>query len=210
VICVPETKQPAPPEDPRRALRRQLRQLRRAIPARERNAAAHCVARLVDQAGLLLPGRRIGLFLSMPEELPTQPLIERAQQRGCKVCLPRILSRQHSRMHFHDAQGPVRIGPYGIAEMTGGVLRRARELDVVFVPLVGFDDQGHRIGMGKGFYDRHFAHRLAFRHMRRPVLIGIAFQVQAVPELSAAPHDVPLDAIVTESSLHWFSKADRR
>ena len=77
------------------------------------------------------------------------------------------------------------------------------------MPLVGFDARGNRIGMGKGFYDRHFAYRLLLTHMRRPALIGIAFAVQAVAELPTAPHDVPLDAIVTESSLHWFDEADR-
>jgi len=164
----------------------------------------------VAQAGLLIPGRRIGLFLSMAEELPTQPLIELAQQRGCTICLPRILSTRHSTMRFYDAQGDVRIGPYGIAHMTGGRPRPARELDLVFMPLVGFDGRGNRIGMGKGFYDRHFAYRLLFTHLRRPALIGIAFAVQAVTELPTAPHDVPLDAIVTESSLHWFNEADRK
>ena len=59
-------------------------------------------------------------------------------------------------------------GPWGMLEPVGGQPRTARDLDVVFLPLVGFDAAGHRIGMGKGFYDRHFAHRLPAAALAAP------------------------------------------
>jgi 5-formyltetrahydrofolate cyclo-ligase len=77
-------------------------------------------------------------------------------------------------------------------------------MDIVFMPLVGFDDDGNRIGMGRGFYDRHFEFRHTRHHWRRPLLIGIAFDIQRTNPLTVAPHDVPMDAVVTESTLQWF------
>ena len=185
-------------------LRRELRARRRAITGARRIAAAQRVALHADAAGLLRPGRRIGLYVASTEELDSAPLMARARTRGCRIHLPRITSVRHARMQFVAAGGPLRAGPWGMLQPAGGAVVRARELDLVFLPLVGFDDAGHRIGMGKGFYDRHFTHRRWLRGWRVPLLIGIAYEIQRVPRLTPAPHDVPLDGIVTERSFTWL------
>jgi 5-formyltetrahydrofolate cyclo-ligase len=110
-------------------------------------------------------------------------------------------------MRFHEWRGAVRRGPFRIREPLGGPIRAPRELDVVFMPLVGFDRRGNRIGMGRGFYDRHFAHRLRQFHWRRPLLVGLAYDVQEVAALPHGWHDVPLDAIVTESSIRRIARS---
>ncbi len=74
----------------------------------------------------------------------------------------------------------------------------ARWLDLVFLPLVGFDARGMRLGMGGGYYDRAFAFRRVRRVWKKPLLIGFAYDLQRVPHLESAPHDVLLDAVVTE------------
>jgi 5-formyltetrahydrofolate cyclo-ligase len=76
----------------------------------------------------------------------------------------------------------------------------ARNLDLVLVPLVGFDTQGNRLGSGAGYYDRSFDFRLRL-HDARPRLVGLAFDCQETAGLQRAGWDVPLDAIVTESRL---------
>jgi 5-formyltetrahydrofolate cyclo-ligase len=184
-----------------------LRARRRAIHGVARAQAARQVALRVSAARLLRPGRRIGLYLASPEELETGPLIALARARGCGIALPRIVSLRHDRMRFHNWIGAVRRGPLRILEPLGGRLVAARELDVVFMPLVGFDAQGNRIGMGRGFYDRHFAQRRRQSRWRRPLLVGLAYDVQQVAALPHAPHDVPLDAIVTESTIRRFHRS---
>jgi 5-formyltetrahydrofolate cyclo-ligase len=187
-----------------RALRRELRDRRRAITGRARQAAARRMARHADAAGLLRRGARIGLYFPSAEEPDTAPLLALARARGCRIFLPRITSTQQARMRFHAADGLLRTGPWGMTEPVGGTPAGARSLHVVFLPLVGFDAAGHRIGMGKGFYDRHFAHRRLVLRLRWPLLIGVAYQVQQVPLLPHAPHFVALAAIVPESSSRWF------
>ena len=188
-------------QDARAALRRTLRSRRRAIPRAMRVAAALKVARLVSVSGLLKPGRHIGLYLSMPEELDTAPLLALALRRGCIIALPRVVSKRQGRMRFFDLVAGVRRGAFGILEPGGTHYRPARSLDLVFVPLVGFDPQGNRMGMGRGFYDICFAHRRLLRHWRRPMLVGVAYEAQCVPSMPLCTHDVPMDAIVTESTL---------
>jgi 5-formyltetrahydrofolate cyclo-ligase len=195
-----------PATSDRGALRRQLRARRSAITGAARTLAAHRLARLIDKTRWLQPGRRIGLYLAMPEELDTTPLLQLAQRRGCVVALPRVLSKRHARMRFFELGGPISRGAYGILEPGGKRGLRVRELDIVFMPLVGFDAAGHRIGMGKGFYDRSLAHRIRQRHWRRPLLVGIAYDMQQVAALPHADHDVPMDLIVTDSTLHRIRK----
>lgn len=197
-----------PANDDRRALRRELRARRRAIQGPARELAARNLARLVAASGLLRPGRRIALYLAMPEEIDTLPLLQIARQRGCFIATPRITSIRHNRIRFHDLEGAVQRGAFGIMEPRGTRSRRAREFDVVFMPLVGFDARGNRIGMGRGFYDRCFAHRIRLRQWRRPLLVGLAYDQQQVALLSATKHDVPVDMIVTQSSLRRIRRSD--
>lgn len=91
----------------------------------------------------------------------------------------------------------------------GGDTINPRWLDLVLVPLVGFDSRGQRLGMGAGFYDRHFAflrHRMTWR---RPLLVGLAFDVQRVDRLAEAAHDVPLWGVVTERGIYGKAAAQK-
>lgn len=190
----------------RRQLRSDLRARRRAIQGSARARKARELARRVAALGLLRPGRRIGLYLATAEEIDTAPLLQLARDQGCRIALPRVTSLRHDRMRFIDYSGSVRRGAFGILEPGHGRVRAARELDVVFMPLVGFDAHGNRIGMGRGFYDRHFAFRRHLAHCRRPLLVGLAYAVQQVDHLPFGAHDVPVDAIVTESSTLRFHR----
>ena len=77
-------------------------------------------------------------------------------------------------------------------------------LDMVFVPLVAFDLNGFRIGMGSGYYDRTFEKKLAIKDPKCPVLIGLAYEFQKQECLNHQPWDVPLDMVVTELKTYKF------
>jgi 5-formyltetrahydrofolate cyclo-ligase len=181
----------------RRALRATLRAKRRAVPPDAAARAATLVARHADRTLHLRAGQRIALYASLPEELDTAPLIELARRRGCRVYLPRI-ERQSGRMRFAALTGQQRVNRLGILEPEGREVIGARWLDIVFLPLVGFDAQGMRLGMGGGYYDRAFAFRHTRRVWRGPKLVGLAYDLQRVPRIESAAHDVPLDAVITE------------
>ena len=198
------THSPAATDDTLRTLRRELRARRRAVPRDARRRAARLLAWRVESAGWLTAGRRIALFLSMPEEIDTAPLLARARARGCQVFVPRITDYRHSRMRFLPLTGALRRGNFGILEPGTGIARGARDMDVVFMPLVGFDARGNRIGMGKGYYDRALSFRRHAPHYRHPLLVGLAFECQRVEHLPVRPHDIALDCLVTESGTRRF------
>ena len=182
------------PENDLPGLRRRLRVARRAVGAAERLAAAMAVDATLRAMGLPRPGSRISAYLADDGELDPAIIVRRALALGCEVHMPVIASLRHRRMRFEPWPPGPRRG--------GGEAQAARWFDVVLTPLVGFDDDGNRIGRGAGFYDRHFAFLRNRSTWHRPLLLGLAFELQRVKKLPAQPHDVPLWAIVTERGLH--------
>jgi 5-formyltetrahydrofolate cyclo-ligase len=190
------------PGNARRQLRTVLAARRRSVPAAERAQAALRVARNVDRELHLRSGWRIALYAALPEELDTAPLIALARRRGCRIFLPRIDRRRASRaMQFVEMRGPLKHNRLGIAEPRTGETLGARWLHVVFLPLVGFDAQGLRLGTGGGYYDRAFALRRWRSAWHAPRLVGLAYACQQVERIAPAPHDVLLDAVVTDEGI---------
>ncbi len=183
----------------RAQLRTSLRQARRNIPPGERARRARRVALLADRERLLRTGWRVGLYLALPEELDTSALLALARRRGCRVYLPRIGARAPARaMQFVRHTARVVRNPLGILESLGPALSSARELDIVFVPLVAFDRRGSRLGMGGGYYDRALAFTRAHAARERPLLVGLGYALQELERIERAAHDVPLDMVITE------------
>jgi 5-formyltetrahydrofolate cyclo-ligase len=184
----------------RRALRAELRARRRAVTPTGRASAARSAARNADRAMRLTRGMRIAAYTAVASELDAAPLIALAQRRGCRIYLPRIDRRRTSRgMRFVALGGELRENHLGIGEPIGAEVIAARWLDLVFLPLVGFDAGGVRLGTGGGFYDRAFAFRQLRELWHKPRLIGFGYAFQQCERLTAAPHDVLLDAVITDA-----------
>ena len=165
--------------------------MRRAVPAAERHLAASAIDRTLARLGLPKPGARVSAFHPFDGEIDPRVVLRRAAILGCHIYFPVVTSLRCRRMQF-------------VASPDGG--RRdsisPRWLDLVLVPLVGFDARGHRLGMGAGLYDRHFAFLRQRRAWRRPLLIGLAFEAQKVARLAEEAHDVQLDGVVTERGVY--------
>ena len=186
----------------RKPVRSALRARRRSLSPKDRTLFAEQLTHNVDAWLHLRPSWRIALYAALPEELDTTPLIELARQRGCRIYLPRI--DRHSlgrKMQFVEMSTRQRSNRLGIAEPEGARIIGARWLDVVFLPLVGFDSRGVRLGTGGGFYDRAFAFRRWRAVWHTPRLIGLAYSFQQVDHIASAPHDVLMDAVVTEKGV---------
>jgi 5-formyltetrahydrofolate cyclo-ligase len=185
----------------RRALRTSLRRLRRSVSPGERLAVGTRVAEHVDRAFPLRAARRIALYISTDEELDTGPLLALAHRRRCQVYLPLIDDYRLGRMSFRREMATLKRNRFGILEPIGGEALDSRWLDLVFIPVVGFDSRGTRLGMGAGFYDRALAWRHTRKAWRGPHLIGLAYACQQVDAIPAEAHDVHLDAVVTEQGV---------
>ncbi len=181
----------------RPALRRRLRDQRRAVAAPARIAAADALAVRL----LALPGRPgtgyVAGYWASDGEIGLH-VFQLRLPAGLVYCLP-VLHDDVLRFAPWRAGDPLVTNRYGIPEpdVTPSSALDAREMAMVVTPLVGFDARGHRLGMGGGWYDRTFAFRRG-RHAP-PLLVGAALALQQVPALEAAEWDVPLDAVCTES-----------
>lgn len=174
---------------------------RRAVRPAQRDRAAAAVAEHIAATHWLAPGKRIGLYASMPQELGTGPLIELARRRGCLVYLPRITNFRARAMRFVPLSASTRRHDFGMHEPEGDAWVGARFLDTIFCAGVGFDRRGARVGHGAGFYDRALAFRRTRAHWRGPRLVGLAYSFQVVPHVPVSAHDVYMDLLVTEKGI---------
>ncbi|WMJ70374.1 5-formyltetrahydrofolate cyclo-ligase [Stenotrophomonas sp. 24(2023)] len=182
--------------DPRPDLRHDLRQRRRALPAPARLAAAETLA----DALLALPFAPTHGPVAGYWALDGEIALHRWQLQlpaTLTYCLP-VLHGEVLRFAPWRPGQALTANRYGIPEPDLAIedTFSAEQMALVVTPLVGFDTQCRRLGMGGGWYDRSFA----FRHQRAapPWLVGAAFSLQQVDALPVASWDVPVDAICTE------------
>ncbi|RDZ29614.1 5-formyltetrahydrofolate cyclo-ligase [Lysobacter silvisoli] len=185
----------------RAALRRDLRERRRALPAPQRIAGAERLA----QHLLSLPFAPASGYVAGYWALDGEIGLHAWQLRlppDCVYCLPVLSAEGLLRFAPWRPGDPLASNRYGIPEpdVVPSSLLDARELSLAVTPLVGFDARGHRLGMGGGWYDRSFAFR---QHQPAPPwLVGAAFEAQRVDALDRADWDVALDAVCTEAAAH--------
>lgn len=147
---------------------------------------------------LVPPDAIIGLYRATEEEAPAGGYARFFMEAGHTIALPRI-SAPDAPLQFHAHTDPygesdLEEGPFDLMQPASDAPRV--EPDVLFVPLVGFTESGHRIGQGGGFYDRWItSHRVA-------IAIGLAWDVQKVDRLPVEDHDVKLDAVVTPTRIY--------
>ena len=183
--------------DPRQPLRSALRERRRQLTAAERLDAADGLAtQLLALPGAAQASGPVAGYWAMDGEIP----LNRWQLRlpaGQDYCLPILHGKLLRFAPWRPGQA-LTTNRYGIPEpdVHPDDALPPEAMALVVTPLVGFDAQAHRLGMGGGWYDRSFA----FRHQRAapPLLVGAAYAIQQVPALPLQPWDVALDAVCTE------------
>jgi 5-formyltetrahydrofolate cyclo-ligase len=190
-------------------LRRQLKAARSAVSLIQRRHAARASLRLALRHGLLLRARRIGFYLPNGGEFDSHPVLNQALMMQRECYLP-LVPRRGRILRFGRFNRNTRMttNRYGIAEPVDARPLRARQLDLLLIPLVGFDYQGYRLGMGGGYYDATLAFMHHRRLWRKPRLVGVAYECQRVAMLPHDPWDMPLDAVLTERQLYRFASND--
>ena len=189
-------------------LRTRLRAQRRALRPRTARQAARLAMVRVMRLPVWRHARCIAVYLAADGEINPHPLVEQAWRAGKRVYLPviqppvgktgRRAARRGGHLVFrrYKPGTPLRPGLLGIPEplRNGHPACPLSALDLLVMPLVGFDPAGHRLGMGGGFYDRTLGVRGRFR---RPVRLGLAHACQKQPLIPSDPWDQPLDVCVT-------------
>jgi 5-formyltetrahydrofolate cyclo-ligase len=194
---------------PRPQLRRMLRKARRALTPSQQRQAARGLYKQLAQQPLFRRARHISLYLPTDGEIDPRVLLRAAQRRGKTTYLPVLSAWPRTKMVFQRIRPGEKLIPnrFRILEPRHNLARQRKvwALDLILLPLVGFDDVGGRLGMGGGFYDRSLAYLARRKTWRKPTLLGLAHECQKVERLAQASWDVPLQGTVTDKAWYFAS-----
>jgi 5-formyltetrahydrofolate cyclo-ligase len=183
----------------KRALRGRIRAALAAVPPERRTAAGRaCAAHLRRMAEYGRAGT-VMLFLSLPDEIDTAPLVAAALADGKQVGVPRVVAGSSRRMDvvgLTAPDAPLRRGALGIREPSDGPLIDPAGLDLVVVPGLAFDNTGGRLGQGGGYYDRFLTGPAS-----GAVRCGLGYAFQLVPTVPQHEHDAQMHFVLTEAGV---------
>ncbi len=187
---------PMDPADSKSELR--LRALaRRAEWCGRRDAASARIAAALLPRLLARRPRVVGAYRALKDEIDPAPVVAALREAGAEIALPAVERRGAPLVFRRHREGdPLRRSRFGVEEPVpdAPVLRP----ELLLVPLLAFDREGHRLGFGAGYYDRTLA---ALRETGDLFAVGLAFSAQEVPALPHEAHDMTLDLIATEEGL---------
>ncbi|MEM5515654.1 5-formyltetrahydrofolate cyclo-ligase [Henriciella sp. AS95] len=174
------------------ALRADMKLLREEAHARDPDAgetlAEKFPLKLLERYGPIVSG-----YWPIGSEIDPRPLMEKLAGAGATLCLPRVDDDGAMSFRLWSPGDPLEDRPFGLKEPLESAPRVQPTL--ILVPLLAFDKLGNRLGYGKGHYDRTLQQ---IRQDGRAFACGLGFFVQMLDELSAEPHDQPLDWAMTE------------
>lgn len=184
-------------------LRQYYRQTRRALTIQEQQQHAVSLSLFIDVVIGFKHQKKIAAYLATQSEISLNPWI--ASSRRQQIYLPMLYESMQPRLRFarHTNCTHWKKNRFNITEPDThwGKTLHARQLDIILVPLVAFDRQGNRMGMGGGYYDRSLAFRNHRHRWKKPQLIGVAHSCQEYPDLPTNPWDVTMDMIITEKEI---------
>jgi 5-formyltetrahydrofolate cyclo-ligase len=179
------------------ALRSALRQYRQSLNCAEQRAAAQALTRSVLKLPTWANAQRVALYLASDGEIDTVVLASMAQSQSKQLFLPILSSDGGLVFARWDSDTTLCSNRYNIPEPpVGAESCPVSELDLIFLPVVGWDRSGGRLGMGGGYYDR------ALSGVSGPVLVGLAHDGQQVEHIPQESWDIVLDYIATDAALY--------
>jgi 5-formyltetrahydrofolate cyclo-ligase len=177
-------------------LRTVLRQRRNALSPSQQRAAARSLVASVTRLPAWTDARHIAVYLARDGEIDTGPLKTAARQQGMHVYLPVITDADSLQFARWASGAALTKNRYGIPEPPATPCCAPSDLDIIFMPLVGWDMRGNRLGMGGGFFDRTLSGTGA------GLLVGLAHECQRVEKIPRESWDVSLDYIATDAALY--------
>ena len=135
----------------------------------------------------------LALYSPINNEVRTGHLLDKSHAAGKRVCFPRVTGETLQFVAV-DSVAELQCGSFGVAEPIGDNVLPVQTIDLLVVPGVAFDQEGYRLGYGKGFYDRELA-----RLTRTTTTVGLCYDFQLCEALPIEEHDQQLDYVITET-----------
>jgi 5-formyltetrahydrofolate cyclo-ligase len=183
-------------------MRQANRKRRGELSPLQLQTAAEALAHRIIELDVYVRSTKLAVYFAVNGEIGLDVVIDHALAAGKQVFLPN-LDQKSLRFSPYFREQKMRINKFRLPEPDVGdeQMLQPDQLDLVLAPLVVFDENRNRIGMGGGFYDRSFAMRKAIE-VTEPVLIGVAHELQKVDEIIPQEWDVRLDSVVTDQAIY--------
>lgn len=187
----------------KRQLRALLRQKRRNLEPISQRLAAHKISLFIQALPQWASADQIAVYWPNDGEVDTADISKACRMQGKTLYLPVIGDNKTLEFAQWDSSGSLSKNRFGIPEPLASALRcEPGNLDIIFVPLVGWDTSGNRLGMGAGYYDR------ALAGVSGPLLIGLGYAEQEMANIPVDNWDIALNKVVTEKGAqHCHSRS---
>jgi 5-formyltetrahydrofolate cyclo-ligase len=185
----------------RRAKRAELRSRRLSVPREEKDRLRAIATRLIRQHVPDIGIACTGFYWPFKGEVDLRHFVRDLVGDGGEVALPVVIERAHP-LEFWSWRPHAKM-QRGIWNIPIPADRIQVQPTLLLVPLVGVDGAGYRLGYGGGYYDRTLA-----RASPRPMTVGIGYELGRLDSIHPQPHDIPMDAIITENGFSWIRKPE--
>ncbi|MBW2503176.1 MAG: 5-formyltetrahydrofolate cyclo-ligase [Deltaproteobacteria bacterium] len=183
---------------PKKALREEL------LAKRRHSSAETCLALSLEIQNRFLGSacfqmaKCLAAYSAVCNEVLTDQVARQTLADGKRLVYPRVVNAD---LEFVQVESPDQLsqGSFGVLEPTGEKAVPINEIDLVLVPVIAFDRSGHRLGYGRGFYDRTLA-----AADQDTLCVGLAYDFQIVDLLPVSEHDQPISILMTESKTLYF------
>ena len=190
---------------PNSILRRTLRQKRNRLSLQARQRFDSSINSTLLSTGILLRSPRIAGYLANDGEPSIEPFIYACFRRNIQHYLP-VINKNKLYFAQYTWGDALANNTFDICEPFTKWHFQTRLLSIILLPVVGYDIQGNRLGMGGGYYDCTLKFMLNANCKKRPLLVGIAYSLQCTKNIKRQSWDIPLDAVLTEQGVLHFSK----
>jgi len=186
-------------------IRSKMRRWRNSLSIVHSQRASHEVLTILSHWDIYQKCSNIGCFISFDGEIATQPIIRQILDDQKHCFLPRLKPYKPNRLWFlpYTLGSQLENNKYGIPEVSTPLNQAIAisKLDILLMPLVAFDNTGNRLGMGAGYYDITLSQ---IENVKRPKLVGLAYQEQIYDKLPIDELDIKLDVVITPENFYQF------
>lgn len=174
-------------KEKKKLLRKQIAALKKLQSDSTLKQLSHKILASLEQLPAFEEASVLLLYYSLSDEVCTHNFIEKWKDKKT-ILLPVVVGDELELRHY-TGTNDLQIGAYGINEPTGALFCDYNAIDLAVIPGVAFDKEGHRLGRGKGYYDRLLPKIHAIK-------VGICFPFQLLPAIPAEPFDIKMDVVI--------------
>lgn len=180
---------------PKKELRKYVREMKKSFSKEELALMSEQISHAILKEESVLKAKIILAYFPLPDEVSIIPVIDSLVSQGKTVLLPQVISDTEMIIREYHSAEDLKEGSFGILEPTGKEFSEYNLIETALIPGMAFDENGNRLGRGKGYYDRFLA-TVKDKSGRLPFLIGVAFPFQIVGKVPVDIHDERMNKVI--------------